>query len=183
MKNTIGLIFLLVLSVFCPYAASAQESNSTDFNDDLFAGHVPYGMMSYQRGRIYLDGRALTYAEMEQVMPLDLYKQGSGGLRMRNSGKRLIIAGSVLAGVGAVLITSGFGAAMYESGAAPALLYLGVLSSVPGYTCLSAGIPLYCVGQSRARRASATYNARAESGQLTLNWGAAGNGLGFYLNF
>lgn len=181
MKNTIGLIFLLlVLAVCCPNAASAQETNLLE---GYSAGTALYGRMSYQSGRIYLAGRALTYAEMEQVMPLDLYKQGSGGLRMRNSGKRLIIAGSVLAGVGAVLITSGFGAAMYESGAAPALLYLGVLSSVPGYTCLSAGIPLYCVGQSRARRASATYNARAESGQLTLNWGAAGNGLGFYLNF
>lgn len=144
--------------------------------------------MQYLSGNLYLDGKALTYAEMAEVMPVDLYRQGSGGVRMRNHGRRLIIAGSALTGAGLVLTVSGCVFMRLDKGPEmnPAVLLAvvgggGVL--VTGTTCLSAGIPLYCVGQSRARRAAASYNARADANKLTLNIGTTGSGFGLYFNF
>ncbi len=157
---------------------------------------VPFGRMIYEKGAIYLDGKQLTYSDMQACMPLDLYKQASGGLKMRNSGKKLMIAGGVITGASIILMVAGTAAAAnniyygadgyayaeFSAGAAFATV-TGAICIFPGVACLSAGIPIYCVGQSRAKRASATYNSRAQANQLTLNVGAARNGFGLYLAF
>ncbi len=188
MRKTLGLIFLLAVSLFCSHAAAAQEGMANDSQEVCSPVVVPYGTMQYLQGNLYLDGKALTYSEMAEIMPVDLYRQGSGGIRMRGHGKRLIIAGSVLTGTGFMLSLAGSFLMLYDNGpstsdAAVFALATGGAGLVSGITCLSAGIPLYCVGQSRARRAAASYNKRADAGQLTLNVGTANNGFGLYLNF
>lgn len=187
MKKTFGLIFLLAVSLICCHAAAAQESIASDLQAGCQPVLMPYGTMQYLSGNLYLDGKALTYAEMAEVMPVDLYRQGSGGVRMRNHGKRLIIAGSALTGAGLVLTVSGCVFMMFDGLEIVSVLAFagGGSGLATGTACLSAGIPLYCVGQSRARRAAASYNmrARADADKLTLNVGTTGNGFGLYLKF
>lgn len=161
----------------------------------VFLGEpVPYGNMRYDSGAMYLDGNMLTYADMQACMPLDLYNQARGGLKMRNSGKKLMIAGGVITGVSVILIVAGAASlasqAYYNEGVYYDMalgqafaITTGCVCIFPGVACLSAGIPLYCVGQSRAKRAAATYNSRGQANQLTLNIGAARSGFGLYLNF
>lgn len=136
---------------------------------------------------MFLDGTPLTYGEMAEFMPANLYELGFEGLKMRDQGKKLIISGSIVTWAGIALYIAGRTLRVQyhpEKSFISVVTYGGgVVCMAAGISCLSAGVPLFSIGKSRAMEAAASYNARADANKLTLNVGAANNGVGLYLNF
>lgn len=149
---------------------------------------IPAGMLLYSGGNIILDGRVLSDPEMSVMFPTNIYSSASGGMRMRRIGKGLIIGGSVAGGVGLVSLVAGtVGMVATESNpygvtGSDVAIVAGSIALVTGIVALSGGVPLFCVGQGRMRRAVNAYN-RAYMRDYTVNIGPTDSGFGFSLNF
>lgn len=137
----------------------------------------------YEKGQFYLGDYKISETGLKNLLPIDLYQQASEGLQKRKKGKRLIVAGSILAGIGTIgYITSGVLA--YED------LYVGsltLLSSMPvylsGVACLGVGIPFYCIGGSNIDKACEKYNNSSFAKEVTFSFGTTRNGTGIFINF
>lgn len=141
-------------------------------------------------GDVLLNGKKLSRAEMEVVMPYALYASARKGQKMRNVGKGLIIPGAILTGFSAGFL---IGAMIADANSYPndtgcandgfaVCMVYSTLSGVIGVPLLATGIPLYCVGQGKVRRAVKAYNEQYTK-EYSFNVGSTRNGFGLYLNF
>ena len=156
------------------------------------AASMPSSRLTYRSGDLYCGSTKLTDADMKSIMPVNLYEQANGGLNMRNHGKRLVIAGSVLSAVG-IVSAAVAGSQMYRydynygyvyyDETAFAFYWTGMTVMSSGLTCLAVGVPLYCVGQSRAKKAASAYNTSNGYPEVSFNVGSTRNGFGLFMNF
>lgn len=174
-------LICIVLSVMgFAIAASAQSPENT-----LFGSTDGSSELYFHKGYIYKGETVISDHDLKVLLPLNLYQQASGGLKMHRQGRQLIIAGSVLGGIGLIgLAASGIALVTVDEqdlGLVGTSISSLVFSS--GVTCLGVGIPFYVVGRSRASRASASYNALQTSQQVSFNFGSTRNGTGLFINF
>lgn len=168
------------------YQPVADVSASSAFTP---IASVKLAELDSSHGDVLLNGRKLSSAEMEAIMPYDLYAYARRGQKLRNTGKGLLIPGAILTGlsigfaIGASLSAGCYGDDYYDYNDAPRVLAsLSVFSMTVGVPLLATGIPLYCVGQGKVRRAVNAYNAQYTN-EYSFNVGSTRNGFGLYLNF
>lgn len=163
-----------------PYVARPATISGTE---------IPSGQLAYRNGALYCGGTKLTETDLQSLLPVDLYKQANGGLNMRKHGKRLVMAGSILSALGtATTITLYYSVYVdqdysWEGTTGAGFYLLGIAATGAGFTCLAAGIPLYCVGQYRAKKAASSYNMANGYPELSFNIGSTRNGFGVFMTF
>lgn len=135
--------------------------------------------LRYGRGDVVFNGRKLCSEEMEYLMPYDLYSQARKGQKMRNVGKGLLIPGAVLTGLSVIFYSISFS---YFDGPEPVNFCFGFASGLVGVPLLCTGVPLYCVGEGKVKKAVNSYNETCRK-DYSLNIGSTNNGFGLYLNF
>ena len=151
---------------------------------------VPGGL-TYSSGDLFNNGVKLTDGQLMQMLSPECYSSFSTGRKMRNAGKALIIVGSCLEGMGIVFTAVG-ATGMIDNAISDYTTYdptyytfyaVGVTSIVTGLGCLGAGIPLFCVGKHKIKKAGSSYNLANGYPEIALNLGSTRNGFGLYLNF
>lgn len=185
--------------VFATPGEAESQQNNAAYQSVGVASSSPFtpqaaeklAELDSNRGDVLLNGKKLSSAEMEVIMPYDLYASARKGQKMRNVGKGLMIPGAILTGfaigfsiaadtVYDVRYSAEYGYVCHDS--VVALACLSCASAVIGVPLLATGIPLYCVGQGKVRRAVNAYNEQFTK-DYSFNVGSTRNGFGLYLNF
>lgn len=163
-------IMVVLALVLVSMGAFAQES-------------VP-GIMDVYKGKLCLDGAALSSSQEFDLIGGDIYEETyAGAAKQFKAGKGLTIAGATVTGVGLVGTIAGC-ATLYQDGsyAMEGFVYFSVGMLVIGDLMLSAGVPLYCIGKSRLSWVADEYNNKyAHRSHVTL--APASQGIGLALKF
>ena len=164
------------------------------------------GRLEHSNGEFYLDGQKLLPEQIQSVIGDDIYYETyKGAVVQRNTGKALLIAGGSSMGTGIALLAFGYVTtyklaneyiqAIVRSANGNPSDYASIVSKAYGYEfmilggyvltlagsgLLSAGIPLFTIGNSRLNWIEKNYN---QNEGYSLNFGFTPNGVGFALKF
>ena len=163
------------------------------------------GRLEHSNGEFYLDGQKLLPEQIQSVIGDDIYYETyKGAVVQRNTGKALLIAGGSSMGTGIALLAFGYYTSYkmvndylksVRAGNGNSSDYASIISKAYGYEfmilggyvltlsgsgLLSAGIPLFSIGNSRLNWIEKDYNQKEG---YSLNFGFTPNGVGFALKF
>ena len=157
--------------------SQAAPKSATQGSQPLFSE----GFMDFSHGDFLLNGRQVDETEFHNYFNADEFETINGALRQRKSGKGLLIAGSICAGVGLAGWIGGacictYADSEYDFYIGMCCAYSGLCLTAAGSTMLAVGTPLFCIGNSRLRWAANHYNSR-QGMSLSLATGSTGVGL------
>jgi hypothetical protein len=147
--------------------------------------HAQDGFMTFSHGDFLLNGQKIYEGEFHNYFNADEFNTINGALQQRKSGKGLLIAGGICAGIGLASWIGGacictYADSEYDYYLGYCCAVSGVALTAAGSTMLAIGTPLYCIGNSRLRWAANNYNNRKE---MSLSLAAGSSGFGLALKF
>lgn len=171
MKRLIVILFTLCLTAWCASAQYARPS-----------------VLNVRAGKVFADGVKMTEGEAFNLFAdLNGYNRSFDYQNYRNGYKTG--AGLMIGGAGAFVLgwCTFYGGVMSVllngvTGAAP-MIMAGSILFYGGAGCMIAGIPVLCVYNSRIKDLAHAYNYSNSRSDVSLNFGATNNGVGFALNF
>ena len=176
----LSVVALVLLGSVNVYAQSKSSKTKTKTEP------VKISPMLYKGGKL-IDGydvipreKLRNYFDPEECLRVNqAFKMRKAGLGLMIAGTPTMVLGGVLMGVGMSVYYSA-GNQDPKADLGNALWNSGIAGLSAGAAMLGTGIPLYCIGDSRLKKAAAGYNQRNNI-QVSLNLSPYGPGLS--LNF